>query len=114
MLRWFPHSHHPGDRHATADRIFSCRYPYGRASFARDRLCSRRAPPPSTPPPLALVANAPPPPPRFIDFASLHPSSGLPTIGLEKERTRCRRLAASRPDHSTPPLSSEPGCGACV
>uniref|UniRef100_A0A914UPV5 Uncharacterized protein n=1 Tax=Plectus sambesii TaxID=2011161 RepID=A0A914UPV5_9BILA len=29
MLRWFPHSHHPGDRHATADRMFYSRYPNG-------------------------------------------------------------------------------------
>uniref|UniRef100_A0A914VL66 Uncharacterized protein n=1 Tax=Plectus sambesii TaxID=2011161 RepID=A0A914VL66_9BILA len=26
MLRWFPLSHHPGDRHATADRMFYSRY----------------------------------------------------------------------------------------
>uniref|UniRef100_A0A914WW58 NADP-dependent oxidoreductase domain-containing protein n=1 Tax=Plectus sambesii TaxID=2011161 RepID=A0A914WW58_9BILA len=29
MLRWFPHTHHPGDRHATADRMFYSRYPTG-------------------------------------------------------------------------------------
>uniref|UniRef100_A0A914XIE6 Uncharacterized protein n=1 Tax=Plectus sambesii TaxID=2011161 RepID=A0A914XIE6_9BILA len=29
MLRWFPLSHHPGDRHATADRMFYSRYPNG-------------------------------------------------------------------------------------